>query len=291
MNINTAQHRLIQRLLNNILSFRKNKRMFFTTHDQLQIYYEYRGNEQSEKKLLFLNGLTQSTIAWEFTIQALQNDYHIILMDLVFQGKSSVTEKHRSFDDHAQDVFGLINTLIRKPVSVIGISYGSLVAQHLAVNYPAVIDKLILVSSFAHKTPLYKSIELSWKNALKIGGYELLLDVMLPYVLGQSYFDNPFIPIEVLKNLRKDLQPEPTSILKLMQATEERADYLKELEKVNAPTMVIQGRNDLLFPVYCATSIQGAIPNAQIEIIEQCGHTINLEAPQKLATIIKHFIS
>lgn len=265
--------------------------MIFTTQDQLQIYYEFRGNEQSEKKLLFLNGLTQSTIAWEFTIQPLLNDYHIILMDLVFQGKSSVAEHHRNFDQHAQDVFGLINTVIRKPVSVIGISYGSLVAQHLAVNYPAIINKLILVSTFAHKTPLYKSVELSWKNALNIGGYELLLDVMLPYVLGQSYFDNPFIPIDVLKNMRKDLQPEPSSILKLMMATEERADYLTELEKVTAPTLIIQGRNDLLFPVYFAEAIHKAITNSKLEVIEQCGHTINLEAPQKLATLIQNFVA
>jgi len=265
--------------------------MFFTTHDQLQIYYEFRGNEQSDKKIVFLNGLTQSTIAWEFTLLPLLSDYHIILMDLVLQGKSSGSEKHRSFDEHAQDVFGLINTLIRKPVTLVGISYGSLVAQHLAVNYPQVIDKLVLISSFAHKTPLYQSIELSWKNALKIGGYELLLDVMLPYVLGQSYFDNPFIPIDVLKNMRKDLQPDPASIFKLMQATEERADYLKELEQVSAPTLIIQGRNDLLFPVNCASAMQDVIPNSKLEIIEQCGHTVNLEAPQKLATLIKAFVA
>lgn len=264
--------------------------MFFNTHDNLQIYYEIRGNEQASKKIIFLNGLTQSTIAWEFVLQPLLKDYHIILMDFVFQGKSSVAEKYRNFDMHAQDVFGLINTLVRQKVSVVGISYGSLVAQHLAVNYPALIDKLILVSSFAHKTPLYKSIELSWKNALTIGGYELLLDVMLPYVLGQSYFDNPFIPIDVLKNMRKDLQPEPASILKLMQATEERPDYLKELEQVSCPTLIVQGRNDLLFPVHCAALIQAAIPGSTLEIIEQCGHTINLEAPQKLSQLIKQFV-
>jgi 3-oxoadipate enol-lactonase len=264
--------------------------MFFTTQDNLQIYYEFRGNEKSDKKILFLNGLTQSTIAWEFTILPLLNDYHIILMDFVFQGKSSVAEKHRSFDEHAQDVFGLINTLIRKPVSIVGISYGSLVAQHLAVNYPAAIDKLVLVSSFAHKTPLYKSIELSWKNALKIGGYELLLDVMLPYVIGQSYFENPFIPIETLKSMRKDLQPEPSSILKLMQATEERPDYLNALTKVIATTLIIQGRNDLLFPIYCASAISEAISKSRLEIIEQCGHTINLEAPQKLSSLIIEFV-
>ncbi|HRG58579.1 MAG TPA: alpha/beta hydrolase [Bacteroidia bacterium] len=264
--------------------------MYFNTHDNLQIYYEFRGNEQSDKKVLFLNGLTQSTIAWEFTIQPLLNDYHIILMDLVFQGKSAVTENYRNFDEHAQDVFGLINTIVRKPISIVGISYGSLVAQHFAVNYPSLLDKLILVSSFAHKTQLYHSIELSWKNALKIGGYDLLLDVMLPYVLGQPYFENPFIPIEVMKTMRKDLQPDPKSILKLMQATEERKDFLKELESVQAPTLIVHGRNDMLFPISLANAINAAIPNSNLEIIEQSGHTINLEAPQKLSQLIKDFI-
>jgi 4,5:9,10-diseco-3-hydroxy-5,9,17-trioxoandrosta-1(10),2-diene-4-oate hydrolase len=75
-----------------------------------------------------------------------------------------------------------------------------------------------------------------------------------------------------------------------MQATEERQDYLKELEKLHAPTLVIHGRNDLLFPVACATAIQAAIPNAKLEIIEQCGHTINLEAPQKLSMLISQFV-
>lgn len=264
--------------------------MFFTTHDNLQLYYEYRGNVQSPKKILFLNGLTQTTQAWEFTIQPLLSDYHIILLDLLFQGKSSVAETYRNFDEHAQDVFGFLSTVIGKPVTVAGISYGSLVAQHLSVNYPTVIDHLVLMSSFAHKTPLYRSIELSWKNALKVGGYELMLDVMLPYVLGQSYFENPFIPIEVLKSMRKDLQPEPSSILKLMQATEERADYLKQLEQITIPTLIIHGKNDLLFPVSCAVAINHAIAHSRLEIIEQCGHTINLEAPAKLGALIASFV-
>lgn len=265
--------------------------MYFKTHDNHQIYYVLRGNEHAEKRILFLNGLTQSTIAWEFTIQPLLNDYQIILMDLVFQGQSSEAENYRNFDEHALDVFGLINTHIRKPISIVGISYGSLVAQHLAVNYPAIIDKLILVSTFAHKTALYESIELSWKNALKIGGYDLLLDVMLPYVIGQTYFEKPFIPIDVLKNMRKDLQPKPLSILKLMQATEERKNYLKELTKVNSPALIVQGRNDLLFPVNLANAVHEAIPNSSLEIIEQCGHTINLEAPQILSGLIKEFVN
>ena len=264
--------------------------MFFTTHDNLNMYYELRGNENSSKKLVFLNGLTQSTIAWEFCIMPLLAEYHIVLVDLLFQGKSDKAKHHRNFDEHAQDVFGLVSTLFKQPVSIAGISYGSLVAQHFATKYPYQLEKLILISTFAHKTALYKNIELSWKNALNIGGNELMLDVMLPFVLGSSYFDNPFIPIDALKNMRKDLQPDADSVLKLMQATEERPDYLQELKTVSAPTLIIQGSNDMLFPVYFAEAVHEAIPNSKLEVVEKCGHTINLEAPQILASLIANFI-
>lgn len=265
--------------------------MFFTTHDQQKIYYESKGNEQSPHKILFLNGLTQTTIAWNMTIQPLLKDYHIYLLDLVFQGQSSAPKEYLSFNNHALNVFGFINTVVRQKIILVGISYGSLVSQHLAVNYPHVLDKLILISTFGHKTPLYKSIELSWKNALKTGGYELLLDVMLPFVLGNSYFDNPFIPIETLKGMRKELQPHPDSILKLMQATEERDNYLKEMASITCPTLIIQGRNDLLFPVFFAQAVQQAISGSKLEIVEHCGHTINLEAPEKLSNLIRNFIN
>ncbi len=265
--------------------------MFFTTHDNLKIYYEFKGNINSPRKIILLNGLTQTTIAWELCIQKLLPSFHVILMDFIFQGRSDEAPQHRSFDVHAQDVFGFISTVVKQPIAVAGISYGSLVAQHLAVNYPQVVNKLMLISSFAHKTPLYRSVELSWKNALKIGGYDLLLDVMMPYVLGQSYFESPFIPIEKMKTLRKDLQPKPESILKLMQATEERADYLNALKQITCPVWIIHGQNDILFPVYYAKAIQESISQSQLHIYEHCGHTINLEKPEQLAQDMITFCS
>jgi 3-oxoadipate enol-lactonase len=264
--------------------------MIFKTNDNLDLYYEIRGDVNATNKIIFLNGLTQTTMAWEFVINTMVKNCHIVLVDSIFQGKSSAAKKHRTFDEHATDIFGLCQFVFGGPAIVVGISYGSLIAQHLAVKYPLQIKKLVLISTFAHKTPLYKSIELSWKNALIFGGYELLLDVMLPYVLGKNYFDNPFIPIDTLKNLRKDLQPESENILKLMQATEERPDYLNELKQLDIPTLIIQGQNDLLFPEYYAEAVHEAIKNSTLKIFPNCGHTINLEAPMELAKVIQEFI-
>ena len=261
--------------------------MIVQTHDNKALYYEVTGNEQAEHTLVFLNGLSQSTVAWSFLLPFFQSNYKIVLLDFIFQGQSDKTGDVRSFDDHARDLLELMDALaIHRPI-LIGLSYGSLVAQHYAVNYSDRLEKLVLMSTFAHKTPFYQAIELSWESALRLGGYKHMFDVMLPYVLSDNYFSNPLIPVEILKNAKSEAV-DPDALYKLMQATAQRKDYRSELSKITVPTCVIHGRHDLLFPVYMGEEVVTNIKNAKFVVIEQAGHTLNLESVDLVA---KHLLS
>jgi 3-oxoadipate enol-lactonase len=196
----------------------------------------------------------------------------------------------RNFDEHALDVFNLINHLNYTRIHLAGISYGSLVAQNFALNYSGYLDKLILISSFAHKTPFYEAIELSWHRALEFGGYPLMLDVMLPFVLSENYFSNPLIPIDLMKQGRADLNNDPEALRKLMVATRERPDFRTLLNKINNPTLVIHGEMDLLFPVHMGEMVSKCIPDSNFLVINKFGHTLNLEAPLKLAEAINNHL-
>lgn len=265
--------------------------MFCKTTDNLSVYFEEQGNASSKNTLVFLNGLSQSTQAWILTTPAFKTDYRIILIDFIFQGQSDKTGEWRTFDQHAQDVTSVLDYLKIDKASIIGLSYGSLVAQHLGVNHANRISKLVLASTFAHKTPYYEAIELAWWRALEFGGYNLLLDIMLPSVLSENYFSHPLIPIEMMKQTRQDTALDSQSLFKLMRATKERSEYRPELKKIVAPTLVIQGEKDALFPTHMANEVAKAIPNAQLEIIPQVGHTLNLEAVPRFCELIKGFIN
>ena len=145
-------------------------------------------------------------------------------------------------------------------------------------NHGNRISKLLLISTFAHKTPYYDAIELSWWRALEFGGYNLMLDIMLPSVLSENYFLNPLIPIDLMKQTRQEANEDKQALFKLMRATKERIDYRPELKKITIPTIVIQGEKDLLLPVHMAGEVAKAIPNSQFKVIPHVGHTLNLEA-------------
>lgn len=264
--------------------------MYCQTHDDLNLYYEVHGNENAGKSIVFLNGLSQSTVAWLLTLPYFKNDYKIVLMDFIFQGKSEKHGEWRTFDEHAADVVKVLDTLHIQKAIIAGLSYGSLVAQHLAVNYGSRIDKLILMATFAHKTPYYEAVELSWWRALEHGGYSLMLDIMLPSVLSEAYFKNPLIPIEMMKQARQEANDDSQALFKLMKATKERRDYRPELHKIKTDTLVIQGEKDLLFPVHMAAEVANAISGATLQVIPNAGHTLNLEAVPQMSKLILDFI-
>jgi 3-oxoadipate enol-lactonase len=264
--------------------------MFCKTTDNLNIYFEVQGNENAKETLVFLNGLSQSTVSWILTTPYFKNDYRIVLIDFIFQGQSDKIGEWRSFDTHARDVVSVLDYLKIDKAIVAGLSYGSLVAQHLAINHENKISKLLLISTFAHKTPYYDAIELSWWRALEFGGYNLMLDIMLPSVLSENYFLNPLIPIDLMKQTRQEANEDKQALFKLMRATKERVDYRPELKKITVPTIVIQGEKDLLLPVHMAGEVAKAIPNSQFKVIPHVGHTLNLEAVPQMVAIIKDFL-
>jgi 3-oxoadipate enol-lactonase len=264
--------------------------MFYTTSDNLNLHYEIHGNPNSKKSLIFLNGLSQSTAAWTFLLPAFAADYKIILCDFIFQGQSDAKGDWRNFDQHAADVAGLINSLNIDKITVVGISYGSLVAQHFALNYPDKVEKLILLSTFAHKTPIFEAIALSWQRALETGGYPLMLDVMLPSVLSESYFERPLIPIDILKAARKNVNTDADALNKLMMATAKRGDYRPQLKAIKTPTLIVHGEHDALLPVHLAKAVHDSIPTSIFEVITGVGHTLNLEAVAQTVQLMIAFL-
>lgn len=264
--------------------------MFCKTHDNLDLYYERQGSSAASETIVFLNGLTQSTLAWAFMLPYFKDKYKVMLLDFIFQGQSSKTGEWRNFDQHAADVKTVLDKENIKKVHLVGISYGSLVAQHFAVLYPNYLNKLVLLSTFANKTPYYEAIELSWWRALQSGGYNLMLDIMLPSVLSENYFKNPVIPINVMKEARKGVNENSEAIFKLMQATKERADYRKELEKISTPTLIIQGEKDLLLPVHLANEVHLHIKGSKFIVISNAGHTLNLEHVNEVSKNILEFL-
>ena len=55
---------------------------------------------------------------------------------------------------------------------------------------------------------------------------------------------------------------------------------------VAAPALVVWGENDAVVPLECAHAYVEALPDACLEVVPDCGHAVDLEAPEALAALI-----
>ncbi|CAN5199895.1 3-oxoadipate enol-lactonase [soil metagenome] len=264
--------------------------MYHHLPDEINLYYEIQGKTDAETTLVFLNGLSQSTASWLGIAPAFYAKYKVVLVDLVFQGQSGKSENFRTYDNHAADIYDLLSKTCSGKVVLCGISYGSAITQHLLVNYPDFFAGGIMLSTFGHNTDLFNLIGESWINALNAGGYALMLDVMLPVVLGKSYFEKPLIPVETMKESRIARELDRDSLLKLMEATKVRGDYRNQLHKIKVPVLIVQGEEDFLIPPVIAKEVAEKIQKAEFVVIEKAGHTLNLEAIPQVIKLLKSFL-
>lgn len=64
------------------------------TEDGKSIFYEIQGNPNAQEVVLFLNGLTQTADNWGLVTPYFKSHYRILLLDLIFQGRSEKQASH-----------------------------------------------------------------------------------------------------------------------------------------------------------------------------------------------------
>jgi pimeloyl-ACP methyl ester carboxylesterase len=64
----------------------------------------------------------------------------------------------------------------------------------------------------------------------------------------------------------------------------------KRLHRIQAPTLVIWGREDSLISSEYAAEFGKLIPGSRVEIIDQCGHIPQLEQPEQTMALVSTFL-
>ena len=99
--------------------------------------------------LLLLTGLGSSRFGWWKQIAPFAEKFRVVAMDHRDAGESGRATEAYTIDDMANDAVGVIQNLGFAPTFVLGYSMGGFIALALTLQYPELVDKLILVSTSA----------------------------------------------------------------------------------------------------------------------------------------------
>lgn len=70
-----------------------------------------------------------------------------------------------------------------------------------------------------------------------------------------------------------------------------RHNLREQLGKISVPVKLIWGREDRITPLFAAEEFEKLLPNASLNIIEQCGHAAMMEQPSQFNVILNDFLA
>ena len=162
--------------------------------------------------------------------------------------------------------------------SVMGLSYGGIIAFELLRQAPERINKLVLMNT-NYKEPSEQTrinqqrfIGMAYLGQFKEITSEILIDAMLHPKNAEKQELRETI-LNMALNVRID------GFFNQVKAQLGRPDSTKDLQNIKCPTLIITGREDNICPLKLHEEMAEAIPNSTLKVIEECGHLSTLEQP------------
>lgn len=249
----------------------------YLTLQNCQVYYQKVGKGAN---LVMLHGWGNDVSSWWGVVDLLKDDFTLWLIDLPGFGRSDMGEKKAFTNlDYAQVIKEFIIQLkIDKP-TVIGHSVGGRIAIKLAVNFPEVVDKLILEDAAGIKPK---------QDALKPYIYFLAkaAKYSLPTVFGikdkfkkalYQSLESDYLTAGVMRETLTNLLDEDLSL---------------GLKDIRVETLILWGENDKTSAstVDMAKAMYRVIPNSRLEIIVDVGHFPHIDNPAMFVYWVRNFL-
>ena len=146
---------------------------------------------------------------------------------------------------------------------------GGMIAQHLAADYPEMVEKLVLTVTSARPNDLLTESVNEWIGLARKGGHAALMESNLRRIYSERYYRQNKWMVPLMGLLTK-----PKSYNRfLVQANACLThDAYDKLPGIQCPTLVIGGEKDNALGGEPSREIAAAISNAQLRMYPQWGH-------------------
>lgn len=235
---------------------------------------------QGHPPLIILHGLLGSSRNWATIAQELALHYEVFAVDLRNHGDSPHVEG-MGFEDMAQDVVHFMDEHALSKTSLLGHSLGGKVAMRMAVDYPAKVERLIVVDIVPKEYPPHHTQEFAAMNALDL---QILTSRKEADALLQQRVPEWAMRQFLLTNLRRGSNGSWGWSIHLQELTHALEDMRRNVllpgEQFAGPTQFIMGGASHFVQEGDEGLIQQHFPQLQYTTLDNVGHNPHIEAKQ-----------
>lgn len=230
-----------------------------------------------QKSIVFIHGSGCNGALWAYQSRHFARCHRVAALDLPGHGRNR-DELCTRIDQFAEFVLSQIERLGLETPAIVGHSLGGAIALQIALDRPEALGKLVLVGTGARLKVLPSLL------AGLLSDYSSALGTMADFVFG------PDARRSVVDKAMSEMQRVPARVLYNDLAACDRFDVMQRLGEIRLPTLVIVGQDDVMTPVKYSRYLADNIPNARLEIIDDAGHMVMIEQPDRFNAAVDSFL-
>lgn len=222
---------------------------------------------------------------WPELIERCAATHRILAFDLPGHGRSRAAPQ-ATMTAYVEAVKQTLGSRVNGKATVLGLSFGGMIAQELALRFPDSVGCLIACACGARIPQEAREAVRARGQAALDGGMSAVVDTTLQRWFTSSFMGDPAVT-KVRDRLLAD-DPEQWNAGWRVIATHEAFDRLPRLA---IPTLVVAGEADLGTPVPAARLIAEAVPGARFVVVPGAPHMLQIECAETFVAHVTAFLS
>lgn len=192
----------------------------------------------------------------------------------VFSRKNRL-EPGCSTRDMAEDVASAMHRLGLTGADLLGVSQGGMIAQHLAIDHPELVRRLVLAVTLARPNPFLEAAVARWTGQARAGDYMGLMVDTAERTYSEGYLKTHRWLYPLLGRVGK---PKDFSRFLIQAEACLHHDAYDRLDRITCPTLVVGGGRDQIVGPEAAGEIAGRVRDSRLLVYPELGHGAYEEA-------------
>ncbi|MGG1678031.1 2-succinyl-6-hydroxy-2,4-cyclohexadiene-1-carboxylate synthase [Neobacillus sp. NRS-1170] len=247
--------------------------------------------------LVLLHGFTGDSTTWTPFCECWGKHSNLIIPDIIGHGKTDSPENSNRYqiEKAANDLKGILDNQGVQQVDLLGYSMGGRLALSFAFLFPERVRKLILESSSPglateseRNIRRMKDEELA--NFIKEKGIKSFVDYWEEIPLFATMKRLPLTINEAIRLQRLNNSPLGLANSLLGMGTGSQPSWWQNLHQLSCDVLLVTGSEDKKFCTIAEKMLKELETGTWV-VVENSGHAIHVEEPEKFGTIVSDFLS
>jgi pimeloyl-ACP methyl ester carboxylesterase len=257
-----------------------------TDFDGYKVHYFASKTPDKAETMVLVHGMGDDKNSFLQSAAKLSEHYNLILPDLLGHGENERDpNRNYSIDSQSDFLKALLGKLGLERVHLVGNSMGGHTVAVFAIKFPESVSTLVLLDAAGIKVD---------DHVVYTGfGKTIDSDEAMRAVMDRVFYKAPAIPGSVRNLMREQINASKDFVDNTLVKDITGGAYfnLKDrVQLIQAPTLVLQGKHDQVVKMNSAEYYAANIPMARLQILENAGHSPQLEIANEVSQAIIEFI-